>query len=133
MFQKKNVKRQRIESTESESDSLDKSSEDVQTEIKVEKSKKPKTYDSPKNKSKTNVAKSETEMKTNIKKTGAEKKIKVEKQSPSPKKTPKADVKKSAAVKAYFTVKTEGDNKSTGVEKEDVKNGKDDVKVVSGE
>ncbi|XP_052741842.1 DNA ligase 1 isoform X2 [Bicyclus anynana] len=122
---KKKVKRQRIESSESEPPSPAKSfSDSEQIAIKVENSKQPKTYDSPKiKKSKAKMTKKVVAVKS-----AEEKTIKVEKTSP-PEKSPKKDVKKSPALKSYFTVKTtktEEDNKSNGIKKENTETGEED-------
>ncbi|XP_045762405.1 DNA ligase 1 isoform X2 [Maniola jurtina] len=122
---KKKTKRQRIESWESEPGSPSQSSKEHEhTEVKLEKSEKPKTYDSPKNK----------KSKAQTKKCDAEKKVKEEKKSPPAKKSPKKDAKKSPAVNSYFTVKVEkkeGDSKSNGVEKENIENSDTTVKKVA--
>ncbi|CAH2261243.1 jg17221 [Pararge aegeria aegeria] len=125
---KKKVKRQRIESSDSEAEQPS-CSEDKPTEIKLEKSEQPKTYDSPKNKK----SKAKPDRKIKVDKSDVEKKVKVEKKSPSPKISPKNDVKKSPA--SYFTVKagkTDENSKSNGAKTDNIEDGeKDNVKKVA--
>ncbi|XP_026489293.2 DNA ligase 1 [Vanessa tameamea] len=116
---KKKVKRQRIDSSESESDSPIKSSEE-QSDIKLERSNNPpKTYDSPKSK--------KSKKQENI---VSEKKIKVEKTSPKTPKKKEVTSKESPLNK--FMVKVEkSENSETKNNKENIQNDQEKPEIVA--
>ncbi|XP_050355827.1 DNA ligase 1 [Nymphalis io] len=116
---KKKVKRQRIDSSESEPDSPTKSS-DEQSDIKLERSKiPPKTYDSPK-----------TKKSKKPEKDVSEKKIKVEKTSPKTQKKKELTSKESPLNK--FMVKVEkSDDNDTKNNKENVQNDQEKPDIVA--